>query len=448
MGSPMSSEPTVAREYAIRLDGLCKDYRIFQQPKHRFLQMLSRRRLYGVHHVLRDVSFTVQRGEVVGILGRNGSGKSTLLQVICGVLKPTAGTISARGNVAALLELGSGFNPEFSGIENIYLNASILGLSRRETEARLEQILEFADIGDFVYQPVKIYSSGMYVRLAFAVASCIDPDILVIDEALAVGDVQFQSKCFRRFQQLVESGRTVLLVSHSTEQVVRHCTRALLIEGGRLIDDGPPREIANQYLDLLLGADERRQPTPTASAKSAVPENECCTAQALENRSGYSRGEYRWGQGGARIVDVTLYDEHNTGHRTTFHTGQRLFIAIRCVFETVTSNVIFGFFIKTPDGVTVFGNSTKNLETHRELQHVNGDTTLHLIFSCDLVLGGGSYLLSVGVSTEIESTVIPIDRRYDCLQFEIINSTGSVGLAELNARCQLSHAERNLSCND
>ena len=440
----MCSDQTASDQKAvIRTSNLTKDYRIFNRPRDRLLQKFSRRSLCQHHRALDQVSFTVSQGEVVGILGRNGSGKSTLLQILCGVLQPSSGSVEARGKIAALLELGAGFNPEFTGIENVYLNASILGLTQDETKQRLDDILAFADIGEFVHQPVKIYSSGMHVRLAFAVAACVEPDILIIDEALAVGDVQFQSKCFRRFERLVASGRTVLLVSHSTEQVVRHCSRALLLENGYLLDDGLPRDIANRYIDLLLGTSvaevqARARVNPETSVQQAVNGgSHDFTPSRLEQRPGYSRSEYRWGQGGGEIRDVILSRQDDTQHRVSFDSGRRITISVQAVFNHAIDHVIFGFFIKTPDGVTVYGNSTRNTETGAAPIDVVADQGLVARFGCELNLGGGSYLLSVGISKEVEGEILPIDRRYDCLQFEVINGSGSVGLAELHAVCHV-----------
>ncbi len=213
-------------DVALKLENISKCFQIYEKPHHRLLQGISRgkKQYYKEYWALRDLSFTINRGETVGIIGRNGAGKSTLLQIICGILTPTSGSLEVHGRVAALLELGAGFNPEFTGRENVFLNGAVLGLSQQEIYHRFDEIASFADIGTFLEQPVKTYSSGMYVRLAFAVATCVNPDILIVDEALAVGDVKFQAKCFRRFEELVAGGTTILFVTHSTEQIVRHCS--------------------------------------------------------------------------------------------------------------------------------------------------------------------------------------------------------------------------------
>lgn len=417
---------------AIEVRGLTKDYRIFAHPRDRFLQFFSRRPRHQVHHALRGVDFQVAPGEVVGILGRNGSGKSTLLEILSGVLKPTAGSFRVQGRLAALLELGAGFNPEFTGIENVRLNATILGLSSREIEARLPEILAFADIGEFAARPVKLYSSGMYVRLAFAVASSIDPDILIVDEALSVGDVQFQTKCFRRFEELVGRGRTVLLVTHSTEQMVRHCSRALLLEGGRLIADGEPRTVANRYLDLMLGADRGTGAPPAAPV--AIPAEADDTL--LERRAGYFASEYRWGNGGARLEDVRISESSGPRHRTSLRSGVTIEVVLRARFQRACERAVFGLFIKTTDGVTVFGNSTRNPSVYPEPLAVAAGEEVRIAFALQLHLGPGAYLLSAGVSSEEGEEIVPLDRRYDCLHFEVLDGSGAVGLANLHAQAR------------
>ncbi len=251
----------MSSDIAIQVKNISKHFLMFEKPEHRLKQMIvpKLQRLAGQQPKLyyrdfvavNDVSFEVERGATVGIIGRNGSGKSTLLQMICGTLQPSHGSVLVNGRIAALLELGAGFNPEFTGRENVYMNAAILGLSRKETEERFEEIERFADIGIFIDQPVKSYSSGMYVRLAFAVAINVEPDILIVDEALAVGDEAFQRKCFARIEQIKENGATILFVSHGSQTIVQLCDRAILMDRGEVILDGVPKTVVNQYLRLL-----------------------------------------------------------------------------------------------------------------------------------------------------------------------------------------------------
>lgn len=236
-------------DIAIRVNNISKYFEIYDKPSHRLLQMLyrGRKQFFKPYWALRDISFEVKRGECVGIIGRNGAGKSTLLQIVTGTLAPSSGSVELNGRVAALLELGSGFNPEFTGRENVYLNAALLGLSKEETDAKYQEILQFADIGDFVDQPVKTYSSGMVVRLAFAVQVMVEPEILIVDEALAVGDIRFQKKCFQYMEKLCDQGTTLFLVTHDLEQVKKFCSYVYWLEGGMIREHGIPREVTENY---------------------------------------------------------------------------------------------------------------------------------------------------------------------------------------------------------
>src|SRR6185437_13624176 len=290
--SPMSSDSIIAA------NGLGKCYQIYETPAERLKQMLYPRaaRVLGrsanprfkEFWALRGVDFTIARGETVGILGRNGSGKTTRLQVLCGTLPHSEGACRVQGRVAALLELGAGFKPEFTGRENVLINSAILGIPESEARARMHQVIELSELGEVIDRPVKTYSSGMYVRLAFSAAIHVSPDILVVDEALAVGDARFQAKCFRRINEMKEQGVTILFVTHATEQVAMHCSRALLLDGGRLIDDGHPREVSNRYLDLLFGRStverERAGAVGAASAQQMIrAEQQVQTPQAHDD---------------------------------------------------------------------------------------------------------------------------------------------------------------------
>ena len=238
----------MSSDSVIEVNNVSKCFNIYNTPSERLKQLLFRN-IKGTHKefwALKNISFNVYRGETVGIVGKNGSGKSTLLQIITGTLSQSTGSVKTKGRVAALLELGSGFNPDFTGRENVYMNATLLGLKKKEIDEKFNSIIEFADIGDFIDQPVKTYSSGMMVRLAFAVQAQIDPDILIVDEALAVGDAKFQARCFERLNQLKRNGTSILLVTHSTEQIVSHCSRAILINSGEIVDIDEPRVITNQ----------------------------------------------------------------------------------------------------------------------------------------------------------------------------------------------------------
>jgi lipopolysaccharide transport system ATP-binding protein len=434
----------MSSEIAIAVEGLNKCYRIYDKPHHRLLQMLSRgKRSYGREFwALRDISFEVRRGETVGVVGRNGSGKSTLLQLICGTLNPTSGCVKTHGRIAALLELGSGFNPEFTGRENVFMNASLLGLSPEETNQYFPDIVEFADIGDFIDQPVKTYSSGMIVRLAFAVQAQISPDILIVDEALAVGDARFQAKCFNRLNQLRERGTSILLVTHSSEQIVSHCSRAILLDAGCMIDSGEPRAIVNQYLDLLFGrgrADEESVPSePAKSKRAVVPQDRpalSSDADLFSTRPGYNPHEYRWGDGRAQILDFYLIAD-NSAFPTTISSGQTINLGLCLRFATEIVAPILGITIKTKEGITVYGTNSEmlNMREFAKLGTRGSSITVEAAFRCDLA--PGDYFISIGLATRDGEDVVPLDRRYDAIHLQVNSKNAFLGLVNLGLSLQ------------
>ena len=325
-------------------------YQIYDLPQHRLWQSLfrGRRQFYREFRALQNVSFQVAHGEVVGIVGRNGSGKSTLLQLVCGTLTPTSGQVTTTGRVAALLELGAGFNPEFTGRENVYLNGAILGLTPREIDARYPGIVAFADIGPFIDQPIKTYSTGMVVRLAFAVVAHVDADVLVIDEALAVGDAFFVQKCMRFLREFMKTG-TILFVSHDTGAVVNLCRRAIWLHQGELMMDGPARDVTEAYLANLAeeayGVAPRRQPS---QAPDPLPQPPAPDVD-LDGRS--------FGKGGARIVEAVLLDE--AGESVQAVVGDELVtLRIRCEVLDRLDSPIVGFIVKDRLGQVLFSDNT------------------------------------------------------------------------------------------
>lgn len=457
-GLPMSSE------ISIKVENLSKCYQIFGQPRDRLKQFVLPRmqRFVGsspkqyCHEfwALKDVSFEVKKGETIGIIGRNGSGKSTLLQVICGTLSPTSGSATTSGRVAALLELGAGFNPEFTGRENLFLNAAILGLSREEIEERFDSIVAFADIGDFIERPVKTYSSGMYVRLAFAVQAQIDPDVLIVDEALAVGDARFQAKCFNRLRELRERGTSILLVTHSTEQVVTHCDRAILLEGGRQADEGAPRRVVNHYLDLLYGrpvcetkgpsahgVSEEQGPAPSAvmdeRLRKADPDFTCRTESLFETRPAYNPHEHRWGDRRAEIMDFFLFAA-DLPFPPAIASGSRLITYVRYRFLEEIVRPICGFTLRTKEGVTVYGMNTETGTVSGSLPQGLAGQSFIVRLEVDLPCGAGDYFLSIGLaSRDVNGDIIPHDRRYDAIHLHVTQGLDFFGLVNFSARVEV-----------
>lgn len=441
-------------DFAVRVQHLAKCYEVYPTPGDRLKQFLLPRvsaalgrpthTYFQEFWALQDVSFEVGRGETVGIIGRNGSGKSTLLQMICGTLSPTRGSVQTRGRVAALLELGSGFNPEFTGRENVYLNATVLGLARQEIDARLPDILEFADIGAFIDQPVKTYSSGMVVRLAFAVQSQIEPDVLIVDEALSVGDARFQAKCFDRLRKLKERGTSILLVTHSSEQIVTHCTRAVLLNDGAVVEIGEPRQVVNRYLDLLFGRERRSQtsPEPTEAAlppptaPSPYPLSQ--TEDVFATHVGYNPHEYRWGDGSARILDFYLA-AGGEAYPAAVETGEQVTLAVSIQFVGHLVRPILGVTIKTKEGVTVYGVNTETLQAEAFDALGRAGTVITPVVSFRCHLAPGDYFISLGLASRQGVDVVPHDRRYDAIHLQIAPDARFFGLVDLQAELQVPH---------
>lgn len=447
----MSSDDLV-----IDVRDVSKRYEIYAKPADRLKQMV----VSGLRHVmpgrearffqefwaLHGVSFNVKRGECVAIIGRNGSGKSTLLQIIAGTVSPTGGSVGVQGRIAALLELGSGFNPEFTGLENVYLNASLLGLSREDVDQRLDDILAFADIGDFVHQPVKTYSSGMTVRLAFAVQAQIDPDVLIVDEALAVGDARFQAKCFGRLKALRERGTSILLVTHSTEQVVTHCDRAILIDKGHKVDDGEPRPVVNRYLDLLYGRQRIESAAHEGDHAGDAPVNEQLMSfdpafgerhdSLFVSRPAYNPYEHRWGDGRAEIMDFALF-AGDQAFPQTIRSGAELSLYVRYRFKRDISRPILGITLKTKEGLTVYGTNSEIAMLEEAFPP--GEAGHSGVALCQLPLkcAPGDYFLSVGVaSRDGGGEAVPHDRRYDAIHICVEPDTPFIGIADFRARLQ------------
>ena len=354
-------------EIALSVSDLTKKYRLFSTPMERLKESLHpfRKRYHKEFWALKGISFSVKRGQVVGVMGRNGSGKSTLLQIIAAVLQPTSGTVTVNGRVSALLELGTGFNPDFTGRQNVLLNGAIMGVSHHEMLERMPAIVAFADIGEFFDQPMKIYSSGMFVRVALAASVHVDPDILIIDEALAVGDAKFQHKCFQRLADLQAQHKTVVLVSHNSSLVTSYCDTAFLLDGGQLIAGGEPAHVVDRYYDLLF--EDRHvlaESPPTLEAAMGDPKNKwdkivdpLATDDLCHMRRSYNKNEVRFGSGAARIIDYAL-ESDGDGDITNVRFGRDVRLYIKVLFCRNVDRPIIGFTVKTLEGIEIFGTNT------------------------------------------------------------------------------------------
>ena len=419
-------------DVAISVRNLSKSYRLFDHPGDRIKQFLSLglKRYHRQFTALHDITFDIRRGETVGIIGRNGSGKSTLLQLICGILKPTSGTVRVKGRISALLELGSGFNPEFTGRENIYFQGMLMGLSKAQMDERFDDIAAFADIGDFIDQPVRMYSSGMFVRLAFAVAVSVDPDILVVDEALAVGDARFQSKCFRRIQNLSDEGGLILFVTHATNQVTRFCNRAILIEGGRLIENGEPKAVVNHHLASVFDS-------PAPIDKPSIEPS----GADFTHRPGYNAAEYRFGSGGAEILDFKIFADGGSPGELRFMANRRIGLMFRVAFHQAIERATYAVAISTPDGVNLFGANSRDIDRQGSSGPFEPGDIVEARFDLSLYLARGEYLISLSVSEEVGVNLEPLDRRYDSIVFSVDSSLEQRGVVDMMPSFSLEAVE-------
>ena len=413
---------------------LCKEYKSYPNKWGRLIEWFGfiNKKRHKTKTVLNDINFTIEAGESVGIIGVNGAGKSTLLKLITGTTQPTNGEIKVNGRIAALLELGIGFHPDFSGRQNVYMAGQLLGYSTDEIDNLFPAIEAFAEIGEYIDQPLRMYSSGMQARLAFSVATATRPDILIVDEALSVGDVYFQAKCYSRIAEYKKQGMTLLLVSHAVMDISKQCDRAIFLKTGKVYADGPSREIVNLYMDDLFGKKEESLESNTNS-KSGIIRLSQNSEDLYHTRPGYLKEEHRWGLGGAKIIDY-LTISGGSEYPTVINTNDRLDIYVKVLFESDFEHVTPGILIKSLEGVFIYGSNSylstkgKMLPTGR-----TGEVVVYK-FSMNLCLNEGAYLLSLGLSSgDPTKTTDPIDRRYDSILLKVTNSVHMWGLVDMQA---------------
>lgn len=442
----MSSE-SLTNNIAITIEKISKSYRIYDRPIDRLKQSLRKsKQYYREFWALRDISYTIKQGDTVGIIGRNGSGKSTLLQILCGTLTPSTGTVQTKGRIAGLLELGSGFNSEMSGRENVYLNALLHGLTRQETDARMDNILSFADIGEFIDQPVKTYSSGMMVRLAFSVITNVDADILIIDEALAVGDAFFNQKCSRFLRRFQERG-TLLFVSHDTTSVRALCNRAILLNQGELIQQGSPREVSEYYLALQQGEDEPLSTEPnTRDEERSIPDQEqdwkdfraeqinASTSANLLDIVQFDQAildSESFGSGDAQILHVRLCDAESGKPCLVALGGEYVSLVIEAKTLIELQRPVVGFLIKDKNGQVLLGDNT-DLALRSKMPHFPEGSTFRARFTFYLpLLPAGDYSVTVAVQEGESVNAKTLCWVHDTLILRSECSSVGVGLAGL-----------------
>ncbi len=467
----MSSDNTRAQSSIITVKNIEKTFRMYRRPQDRLKQMIMPRLKLGKggaeyfdkFTALNNINLNLSRGETVGIVGRNGSGKSTLLQIICGTLKPTSGEVLVNGRVAALLELGAGFNPEFTGRENVYLNGAIVGLSRAEIDQRFEQISRFANIGQFMDQPTKSYSSGMYVRLAFSVAIHADPDILVIDEALSVGDESFQRKCFARIEDMQSRGTTILFVSHSAQSVIELCDRAILLDGGEVLLKGTPKKVVGQYQKLmnLTGSEAKKlreaiKQLSLADDKSLSNDNAVSARSTSQNKistrdksstdpswydpSLMSNSALSYEVLGGEIIDPHI--RNLTGQKVNYlAVGRRYTINYNVNIYKDVEKLIFGCVFKTVSGLELAGANSIRVE-HPQIKDAKAGDRAHIEFDFTCHLMPGTYFMTAGLMAKVDDDYVFLHRIVDALAVHVMAGTNSarydVGLAALGCEIRTS----------
>jgi ABC-type polysaccharide/polyol phosphate transport system ATPase subunit len=419
---------------ALRVEGVAKQYRIYEHPSDRLVESLTRGRVkrHREFWALRDVSFEIERGTTTGIVGPNGSGKSTLLQIVTGTLEPTHGRVLVEGRVAALLELGAGFNPEFTGLENVYMNAALMGFSRRETDGRLKEIERFAEIGDFLHQPVKTYSSGMYVRLAFAIAVNTDPEVLVVDEALSVGDTIFQHRCVRRIREMQEAGTTILFVSHDPTLVRALCSRAIFLNAGWMLADGEPKDVLNRYQRLIMAREEAYDGDAASGAQDESATDQTST-NATVGRAPLAY-TYRHGNRDAEIVAAELVNARGEPVELV-DSGDPVVVRMRILFHRDVGHPVCGFMIRNRHGINVYGTNTE--QRGLLLGAARAGEIIEAEFAFDCWLGQEHYFVSVAAHSP---DGVAFDWMDGVIFFRVACPVEMEGLANLNARASARRA--------
>ena len=422
------------KNIAIRVDNVSKIYRLYNKPSDRLKEALgfTKEKKYREHKALDQVSFDVHRGETVGIIGTNGSGKSTVLKIITGVLQPTMGNVTVNGRISALLELGAGFNMEYTGVENVYLNGTMLGFTEEEINKRLPEILRFADIGDFVNQPVKTYSSGMFVRLAFAVAINIDPEILIVDEALSVGDVFFQAKCYHKFEEFKKQGKTILFVSHDLSSVSKYCDRVVLLNKGVKLDEGSPKQMVDLYKQLLVG-------------QNPVKQNESASEEQIPAENSEELGDFQmnpnmleYGSRIAEITDFRVIDDKGMCSNT-IEKGSEFKIRMKVRFNEDIQEPIMAYTFKNIQGTEITGTNTM-YENAKVERSGKGDTCT-VTFTQTMNLQGGEYLLSFGCTGYKNGDFTVFHRLYDACNITVISSKNTVGFYDMDSKVEVQCGE-------
>lgn len=425
-------------EIAIAVKNVKKIYKLYDKPKDRLKEALGlgRKQNHKLYYALNGVSMDIYRGETVGIIGTNGSGKSTILKIITGVLNPSEGEVKVDGRISALLELGAGFNPEYNGVENVYLNGTMMGFSQREIEEKLPAILEFADIGEYVYQPVKTYSSGMFVRLAFAVAINIEPEILIVDEALSVGDVFFQAKCYHKFEEFKKMGKTIVFVSHDLSSISKYCDRVFLLNKGDLLGEGDPKTMIDTYKRVLVG----QYQVPEESGEDNLLEDEQlqAAASAADENDGVNPQTLEYGTKQAEILEYYITDDRNVRTSAVIK-GTEFTVHMKVRFADTLPAPIFAMSFKTVQGTEITG--TNSMIEKAFLEPGRPGQVKDVTFTQKMSLQGGEYLISFGVTGYNGDSFEVYHRLYDALNITVISDKNTVGYYDMDSKVKVVDAQ-------
>lgn len=438
---------------ALTVNNVTKIYKLYEKPIDRLKEAMSltHKNYHRDFFALNGISFNVEKGQTVGIIGTNGSGKSTILKIITGVLTPTTGDVQVNGVISALLELGAGFNMDYTGIENIYMNGTMMGFSRKEMDAKLQDILDFADIGDFVYQPVKTYSSGMFVRLAFALAINVEPEILIVDEALSVGDVFFQAKCYRRMEEIRKNGTTILMVTHDMGAIIKYCDRVVVLNKGNFIAEGEPGKMVDLYKKILANQmDDLNEELEAAdnglyndfSGDQAIAERSRAAAGGMmKDKLTINPNRTEYGDKRAEIIDFGLLDERGNITNLLLK-GERFTIKERIHFHGEIETPIFTYTIKDKRGADLTGTNT--MFESSDVKSVKKGDEYVVEFTQKMTLQGGEYLLSMSCTGFENGEHVVYHRLYDIVNITVISNKNTVGVYDMESDVSLTlmRAER------
>lgn len=418
----------------IEIKNISKIYNLYNKPSDRLKEALfSRKSRHTEFAALNDVSFNVNKGEILGIIGKNGSGKSTILKIITSVLTPTSGECIVKGKIAALLELGAGFNMEYTGIENIYLNGQMIGFSKEEMDKKLQAIIDFADIGEHIYQPVKTYSSGMFARLAFSVAISVDPDILIVDEALSVGDVFFQNKCYRRFEEFRERGKTILFVTHDMGSVIRYCNRCVLLNAGKKVAEGKPQEMVDLYKRIMVG--QWNENEESSEEASSIQSSNVKNDQLWKDQISTNPDIEVYGDGRADIIDFGIFsDTGDIGNNV--YKGDYYSVKMKVRINEDNLNPIFAFKLRDIKGTELTGTNTM-LEDIDTSQCKKGDIVT-ITFRQKQYLQPGQYLVSLGCTAFEGDQFVVYCRNYNCCVLGVVAQKGTIGIFDSESEVSVS----------